>query len=196
MHLLALQTGQLVNLNEMANTLAVSRDTLSRHLSYLENTFMVRILRPFVGNRRGELTKMPKIYFADPGIRNLLAGRLTSGLTQADRGPLLENLVEILLRLDSRTEGLFFWRTSSGAEIDFVWQAGGELYAVEVKAAALTRPTITRALGSFLKTYRPRRAAVVNMGLCTQIEREETRVLFLTPDRLASLPEDEPLLPD
>jgi len=191
MELLALQTGQLVNLNEMANTLDVARDTLARHLSYLENTFMVRILRPFVGNRRGELTKMPKIYFADPGIRNLLAGRLTSGLTQADRGPLLENLVEILLRLDPRTEDLFFWRTSRGAEVDFVWRAGSRLYAVEVKAAALSRPKISRALGSFLKTYRPSRAAVVNMGLNAEIEREEAQILFLTPDRLASLPPTE-----
>lgn len=187
MRLLALQTGQLVNLNEMANTLAVGRDTLHRHLNYLENTFMVRILRPFVGNRRGEITKMPKVYFADPGIRNLLAGRLTSSLTPADRGPLLENLVETLLRLDPLTEELFFWRTNNGAEVDFVWRAGGELYAVEVKAAALSRPAFSRAMGSFLKNYRPRRAAVVNMGFCGEIERENTPVLFLTPDRLLSI---------
>ncbi len=189
MQLLALQTGQLVNLNEMANPLDVSRDTLSRHLNYLENTFMVRILRPFLGNRRGEITKMPKIYFADPGFRNLLAGSLTSTLTQADRGPLLESLVEIMLRLDPRTEDLHFWRTSSKAEVDFVWRAGGELYAIEVKSAALSKPAFSRAMGSFLKTYRPRRAAVVNMGLCDEIEREDTKVLYLTPDRLLSLPD-------
>lgn len=121
LQLLAGQIGQMVNLNEMANTLAASRDTLSRYLSYLESTFMVRVLRPFVGNRRGELIKMPKVYFSDLGLRNLLAGRLTGRLAPADRGPLLENLVEILLRMDPEPR----LSTSGGQEGELKWISYG-----------------------------------------------------------------------
>jgi predicted AAA+ superfamily ATPase len=60
--LLAEQVGQLVNLNEMAGTLAPSRDTLVRYLSYLGDSHLVRVSRPFLWNRRGELTKMPKVF--------------------------------------------------------------------------------------------------------------------------------------
>ncbi len=188
LQLLAGQVGQLVNLNEMANTLAVSRDTLSRYLSYLESTFMVRSLRPYVGNRRGELTKMPKVYFADLGFRNLLAGRLTGRLAPADRGPLIENLVEILLRLDPRTESLFFWRTRSGAEVDFVWSVrGGDLLAVEVKGSFLSRPSVPRSLAAFVKTYRPKRAALVAPGATGRPECAGPAILFLPPERVTSL---------
>jgi len=189
LQLLAAQAGGLVNLNEMSNTLAVSRDTLSRYLLYLENTFVVRVLRPFIGNPRGELTKMPKVYFADLGMRNLLAGRLGARLKALDRGPLLENLVEILLRLDPRTEDLFFWRTRGGAEVDFVWRVRGEIYAVEVKAAKASRPAVSRSLSAFLKAYRPRRAAVVAPDAEGEILCHGIPVHFLPPERVGSLAE-------
>lgn len=188
LQLLAGQIGQLANLNEMSNTLAVSRDTLSRYLSYLENTFMVRILRPFVGNRRGELTKMPKVYFADLGFRNLLAGRLNGKIGPADRGPLIENLVEILLRQDPRTDSLFFWRTRGGAEVDFVWRVrGGDLFAVEVKGTFLSRPSVPRSLAAFVKAYRPKRAALVAPGATGQAVWYGTEILFLPPELVTSL---------
>ncbi|MBN1417468.1 MAG: ATP-binding protein, partial [Planctomycetes bacterium] len=185
--LLAGQIGQLVNLNEMANTIGVSRDTLARHLGYLEGTFMVRLLRPFAGNRRTELTKMPKIYFADLGLRNLLAGRLSVPLTPSDRGPLFENLVEIILRQDPRTEDLSFWRTRAGAEVDFIWHARGELHAIEVKSSPLAQPRVPRSLASFIKTYDPRRAAVVAPGAEGEVLSNGTKVLFLPPERVAAV---------
>lgn len=185
--LLAMQIGQLVNLNELANAIGVSRDTLARYLVYLEGTFMVRPLRPFARNPRTELTKMPKIYFADLGLRNLLAGRLSVPLTPSDRGPLIENLVEIILRQDPRTEDLFFWRTRAGAEIDFVWRARGELYAIEVKASPLKRPRVPRSLSSFVKTYGPRRAAVIAPAGSGELRVDGTEVLFLPPERVAAV---------
>ena len=187
LQLLAAQTGSLVNLNEMANTLAVSRDTLSRYLLYLENTFMVRVLRPFLGNLRGELTKMPKVYFADLGLRNLLVGLVGARLSLMDRGPLIENLVEILLRLDPRTQDLFYWRTRGGAEVDFVWRTGGEIYAVEVKAARSARHSVPRSLAAFIKTYRPRKAAVVAPDAEGEIQCDGIPVLFLPPERVCFL---------
>jgi len=185
--LLAAQVGQLVNLNEIANTIGISRDTLSRHLAYLEGTFMARILRPFTGNRRTELTKMPKIYFADLGLRNLLAGRLAGPLAPADRGCLFENLVEIILRQDPRTEDLSFWRTRGGAEVDFVWRVRGELHAIEVKASPLAHPRVPRSLASFIKAYGPRRAAVVAPRADGEILSNGTKVLFLPPEKVAAV---------
>lgn len=187
LQLLAGQVGQLVNLNELANTLALSRDTLARYLSYLEGTFMVRVLRPFVTNRRSELTKMPKVYFSDCGLRNLLTGRLAAGLSPSDLGSLFENVIEIMLRLDPRTENLAFWRTRGGAEVDFVWQAHGYLYAVEVKATPLSRPAVPRSLRSFVTTYHPRRAAVVAPGAEGEVMVGDTPVLFLPPERVSAL---------
>ena len=126
--------------------------------------------------------------FSDLGLRNLLAGRLAVPLTAPDRGPLRENLVEILLRLDPRTEDLFFWRTRGGAEVDFVWCAGGAMYAIEVKASTLSRPTVSRSLASFIDAYHPRRAAVVSTGSKgDEIARGDTPVLFLPPEGVTAV---------
>ncbi len=193
--LLAGQTGQLVNLNEFAATLGVSRDTLSRYLAYLQDSFLVRELRPFTSNRRGELTKMPKVFFIDPVLLNLLSGHPGYG-TSHFKGSLYENVVEIVLR--GWGGKLFFWRTDRGAKVDFVVQQGECLIPVEVKAAALTRPRLSRGYRSFLRAYRPQTGIVVNDTLKYEMMVEDTRVHFLpleqlpffdiTPSRVGNLP--------
>jgi uncharacterized protein len=179
--LLADQVGQLVNLNEMAGTLALSRDTLVRYLSYLEDTFLVRVLRPFLGNRRGELTKMPKVFFTDLGLLNLLSG-LTRGESPRETGRRLENAVEIVLR--NGPGDLFFWRTDRGAEVDFVLQSANQLLPVEVKAGALRQARVSRGYRNFLKTYEPPLGWIVNGSLSQETKIEKTQLFLLTPDQL------------
>jgi uncharacterized protein len=182
--LLADQVGQLINLNEMANTLALSRDTLARYLTYLEDTFLIRVLRPFIGNRRGELTKMPKVFFTDLGLLNLLSGN-PGWESSRQLGPRLENAVEIALR--SLPGDLYFWRTDRGAEVDFVRRSGNQLLPVEVKAGALKQARVSRGYRNFLKTYEPPVGWVVNGFLNQETVVEKTRLLFLTPDRLPEM---------
>ena len=130
---------------------------------------------------------MPKVYFSDCGLRNLVTGRLAAGLSPSDLGPLFENVVEIMLRLDPRAENLSFWRTRGGAEVDFVWQARGCLYAAEVKSTPFSRPAVSRSLRSFVTTYHPRRAAVVAPGAEGEIVVGDTPVLFLPPEHVNTL---------
>ncbi|MBW2144457.1 MAG: ATP-binding protein [Deltaproteobacteria bacterium] len=174
--LLAAQTGQLVNLNEFSNTLMVSRDTVSRYLAYLQESFLVRDLRPFTTNRRGELSKMPKIFFTDLGLLNLLQGQ-PANLMNIQRGPILENAVEITIR--SFGGDLYFWRTDRGAEVDFVWQNHGKLVPIEVKSAAISRPTVSRGYRNFLKIYKPEKGILVNETLDSEVKVEDTLIRFI-----------------
>ena len=68
--LLAYQVGQLVSIQELANNLQVSRETVSNYIDLLEKGFVVFKLPGFSGNLRKEITKMSKVYFYDPGVRN------------------------------------------------------------------------------------------------------------------------------
>ncbi len=174
--ILAAQVGQLVNLNELSGTLGLGRDTVARYLSYLQESFLVRNLRPFTTNRRGEMTKMPKVFFTDLGLLNLLSGH-TGSIPPSFRGFVCENAVEIVLRTSG--DDLFFWRTDRGAEVDFIWKKGDELVPIEVKATAMVRPRITRGYRNFLKAYKPRKGLVVNDSLDTEIEVEGTQVHFI-----------------
>jgi predicted AAA+ superfamily ATPase len=70
--LLASQIGKLVNTNELSNTLGMSRKAVLNYLYVMQKSFHILLLRPSYKNVRRELTKMPKIYFYDLGLRNFL----------------------------------------------------------------------------------------------------------------------------
>ena len=177
--LLAFQSGKLVNLNEFANTLQVSRDLVRRYLSYLEETFVLRRLMPFARNPRKEVSKMPKVFLADCGWRNLVSAGFVDWEGRPDRGELLETAVEHWLRELFPLADVRFWRSQAKAELDFVVDDGGRLLAFEVKAQELSRPLVSRSLRSFLKTYRPESATVVNLTLDTEILVEDIPVRFI-----------------
>lgn len=181
--LLAEQVGQLVNLNELANTLQISRDTAGRYLSYLQQTFLIRDLRPYTRNRRGELSKMPKVFFTDPGLLNLLAGH-GGEIPASGKGALCENATEIILRTFDRD--LFFWRTDRGAEVDFVWRPKSGILPIEVKAGSMQQPRITRGYRRFLQVYNPLKGIIINESLDQEAEFEGTTVRFVP---LNTLPE-------
>ncbi len=114
---LASQTGQLVNVNELSDTLNIARQTIEEYLFILENTYIIKLINPFYKNMRSELTKMPKIYFEDLGILNILKNKKLS--TEFD-GNFFENSVYTYLRRKFNVDDLNFWRTKSKQEVDFI----------------------------------------------------------------------------
>jgi len=69
---LADQAGNLINIDELASSIGIARETVYDYLFLLESTYIARRVPPFFKNLRSELTKMPKIYFEDTGILNYL----------------------------------------------------------------------------------------------------------------------------
>ena len=114
---LASQSGQLVNVNELSNTLDMSRQTIEEFLFILENTYIIKLVRPFYKNIRGELTKMSKVFFEDLGILNILKNKKLS--TEFD-GAFFENSIYNYLRREFNSKDIHFWRTKSKQEVDFV----------------------------------------------------------------------------
>lgn len=132
--LLAAQTGGLVNVNQLSNTLQLSVTAVENYIQVLRKTFHIHLLRPFYSNLKKELTKMPKIYFNDLGMRNILLNQFADVETRMDRGELIENYIFIRLRDSNSTDEIRFWRTADGNEVDFVvnteFQKG---FAIECK---------------------------------------------------------------
>jgi len=129
--ILANQAGNLVNSSEIANTLGVSKTAIDNYLYIMQKSFHINLIKPFFGNFRKELTKMPKVFFLDTGLRNFFAGSFDPLETRKDKGMLLENAVFRQLLEKYNHEDIKFWRTISHNEVDFV--INGKL-AFEVKA--------------------------------------------------------------
>lgn len=184
--LIASQTGDLTNFSNWAETLGISVNTVIQYLNVLEESHIIRLIPPYVGGKRAEITSRPKIYFLDNGLRNFLFGGFTSLQTRPDLGKLAENLVfsELCKYTDPLLDAVYFWRSSSQAEVDFVVSKKNALLAVEVKAGALKKPKISRSLRSFIQAYTPQMAFVVNTGLQTEIAVNGTPVRFILGSEL------------
>lgn len=132
--LLAAQTGGLVNVNQLANAVKLSVTAVENYIQVLRKTFHIQLLRPFYSNLKKELTKMPKVYFNDLGMRNILLNQFTEVETRIDRGELIENYLFTRLRDTYSIDNVRFWRTADGNEVDFVisteYQKG---FAIECK---------------------------------------------------------------
>lgn len=152
--LIAFQIGHEVSLNELGAAVGMSKDTVSKYIDLLEKSFVLFRLKGFSRNLRKEVTKMDKIYFYDLGVRNIVIDNLKGLADRDDHGQLWENfLVAERMKLLSYTQTLsssYFWRTHTGAELDYIEERGGRLYGYEFK---WTYSKKTQGVHSWLKTY-------------------------------------------
>ncbi len=155
--LLAYQIGSLVNYAELADRLGISARTVKRYVELFEQSFIIFTLRPYSSRKRDEITKMPKVFFYDLGLRNALVNNFEPLHVRGDTGQLFENFIVTEL-LKYNYYGNFgysfnFWRTKSGSEMDLVLsKPGSDLLAVEIKnkSQRINRAFLARHQGAKL----------------------------------------------
>ncbi len=134
------RSGQLLNLVSMGNDCGISNDTAKRWLSVLEACFVVYLLRPHHKNFGKRMVKSPKLYFLDTGLLcYLLRIRSAEDLVDhAARGAVFETFVvaELLKAFynQGRDADIYFWRDSTGHEIDLLIDSGRDLVPIEIKS--------------------------------------------------------------
>jgi predicted AAA+ superfamily ATPase len=75
---------------------------------------------PFFTKVSKEISRMPKVFFFDNGVRNMLIKNFSALELRLDKGSMLENVVFQYFLETQPLEEIKFWRKKSGAEIDFV----------------------------------------------------------------------------
>jgi len=140
--ILAGQIGNLVNRNELSSTIGEDHKTIDKYFYVLRNCFHIELIKPFFSNLRKELTKMPKLYFKDEGLRNVALNRFFDFNIREDQGALIENFVYKRLSEIFDRDAINYWRTSSHKEIDFIISTSyrqGLTYEVKLKCKNLKR---------------------------------------------------------
>lgn len=152
MILLSLQDGNLVNKFELSKSLKINSKTLEKYLYILQKCFHINLLKPFHKNLKKELLKMPKVYFNDLGLRNILIDNFISIDNRSDKGQLLENYVYLRLVNVYGQEAIRFWRTADKHEVDFVVKSSIEKHlAYEVKFSSVHLKK--KKYNKFMETY-------------------------------------------
>jgi len=137
LQLLAFQVGNEVSYSEIGSQVGLNKKTIERYLDLLEKVFVIFKLGALSRNPRKEISKSPKYYFYDLGIRNTLIGNFNPISMRNDVGTLWENYI-IYERLKKQAYSSiyannYFWRTYTQKEIDFVEEREGKLFGYEFK---------------------------------------------------------------
>jgi hypothetical protein len=181
---LAARSAQLLNITDLARDLGLAVNTVKAWISVLEATCQIFILRPYFRNVGKRLVKTPKVYFADVGTLCYLVG--LKDAEHAMSGPMGSAIFktavvgEIMRRLSGRGERphLYFWRTSTGVEVDLIVEIAGKLIPIEIKMSATPDRSMARNIVSFRKDLygQSEKGFVVHPGDVT---------LRLVPDAIA-----------
>lgn len=177
---LASSTGGITNYNNLAELLSGYYKEITGLLNILEETFIIRIVRPYHKNLRTELRKNPKIYFIDTGLRNYAVNDFSDINNRADRGVLIENVVHNSLAVMSKDfNKIKYWRTLGKAEVDFVAETMKGIVPIEVKFISMKKPKISKSFRSFISTYKPERGLIVTKDFWGETTIGKTKIKFV-----------------
>ena len=156
----AIRTSQLLNMSSIAKELGVEHKTLDAWLSVLESSYILYRLPPYFNNFNKRLIKSSKIYFYDTGIVcHLLGIRSVEGLQKSNYyGAIFENFIvsEIIKNRKNKEQfgDIYFYRDSTGNEVDVLIENEGNLIPIEIKSAVKIQKEHHKNLKWFQKVFR------------------------------------------
>lgn len=167
--LIAARAGQLLNLSEVGKECGISQTTAKDWLTLLQATSIVYLVEPYARNVTKRVVKSPKLFFVDTGLLcYLLRIETIDQLVHSPfRGHVFENMVimEIVKNFAGKGERApcYFYRTSSGTEIDLLLDHGDHFSAYEIKFTATPSKEMVKSLIQFKSEYPVKHAAIVTL---------------------------------
>lgn len=152
LRLVAIRTGQILNMSDLARDVGVSVPTAARWLSVLQASYQVYLLEPFYANLSKRLVKSPKIYFGDTALASYLMGIHEASVL--NHGPFLGPLFETAVILEhlkwasfqGKMTFLNYFRSKDGLEVDLIIEEGVTIHAREIKASRTFYPYFADSL--------------------------------------------------
>ena len=149
--------GAVLNISNVARECEVSRKTVEGYIDILEDLLLAFRISVFRKQAKRTLSVHPKFYYFDAGVyRSLRPVGPLEGNEQI-LGAALEGLVTQHLRAwcdySSNKYQIFYWRTSSGIEVDFIVYGENVFCALEVKSSSRIRVEDFRSLKAFKSDY-------------------------------------------
>lgn len=170
----AINTGGQVTIESLAQIVGISSPTIKKYLEAMEKSYLLHLVKPFYNNKTKELTKQPKVYFMDTGMRNSIRNNFN------EDGPGFENYV--LTELVKHGFKPKYWRTKTKLEIDFVIEIGDTVIPVEVK---ISETRIGSSFKSFINEYKPEIGYIVVLrGESINLEYEGCNIYFVKTNQL------------
>ena len=122
--LFSARVGSKIDYSKISGISGINRHKVKEYLLFLESTFFIKLVRPFVTSPDREIALQNKLYFSDSGLLNIL-GKINSGA-------LFENTIANQL---SEIGEIRYYAKRTGQEIDFILNSSTAFEVKETPSA-------------------------------------------------------------
>lgn len=183
---LAVNNGQKIKYERICTLASLPSHSVRKYIEILEETYLIKVVRPYHSNKNKELIKIPKIYFIDSGISNFFCNNFNNLALRNDSGYLLENFILAEL-VKTGLSTIYFWQDKNRNEVDFIIEQGETLIPLEVKNKVHLKQDDFRGLASFADNYPNTKSRyLVNRG----IQKKQHEMFLILPYALGLVTEN------
>lgn len=162
---LAINNGREINYNQLAQVSGVDNKTAKNYVEILAGSFLIHILNPWFKNKNKELTKMPKIYYIDNGVRNYFIDNFADANLRDDISYLFEGfIISEFIKNGIDAGNIKYWRTKNKEEVDIIIDKPVGPKAVEVKYKKTLKKSDFSTLKNFLSKYPEFKGYLINLA--------------------------------
>ena len=172
---LAINNGQKIKYEEISQICSLNYKEVLSYLEILEETFLIKIIRPFYKNKNKELVKIPKVYFIDSGVRNYFIKNFNKLNLRTDSGYLFEGFILSELTRKGK-ENMKFWQNKNKQEVDLIIEETG-IFPIEIKYKEKLKSEDEIGLNSFLQEYNLKRGYLINLST----QESKNKIHFILP---------------
>jgi len=181
---ISLSHGAVLNVSNVARECQIERKTAAGYVEIIEDLLLGFRVPVFTRRAKRQTAAHQKFYFFDAGVFRTLRPKGPVDVREGFEGAALEGLVAQHLRAwiayGNRDAKIYYWRTRSGGEVDFVVYGEAGFWAIEVKNTTRVRPEDLGGLKSFAEDYPECEPLLLYRG------RERLKI-----DRIQCLPVEE-----
>jgi len=168
LEVISFSNGSVINASEIARESSIGRKAVEGYISILEDILLAFRLPVFTKKAKRHLIASPKFYFFDAGVYKAIRPSGPLDKPEEINGIALETLVcqhlSAWCSYSKEKYGLYFWRTKSGNEVDFVIYGNDNIRAIEVKHSRTIRSKDISGLRSFKEDYPMAQCILLYMG--------------------------------
>ncbi|MEK6915407.1 MAG: ATP-binding protein [Nanoarchaeota archaeon] len=160
---LSVNNGQKIKYEEASKIINHSLKGVKDIIEILEETFIIKVVKPYYTNKNKEIVKIPKIYFIDNGVRNYFLRNFNDLSLRNDSGFLFEGFILSEL-IKCNRDNIKFWQDKNGNEVDFLLE--DELIPIEVKFKNEINSSDFKGIRKFIEEYpKAKNPSIINLNV-------------------------------
>ncbi|HEU5281559.1 MAG TPA: ATP-binding protein [Gammaproteobacteria bacterium] len=163
LHIASVTSGEILNYTNVSRETGVSAKIIRNYFQILEDTLLGHRLQPWKKSTNRRMVESEKFYLFDVGLANYLA-RQQPKIGSPAFGKSFEHYIFMELKAYQAYRNpelpLSYWRTSGGAEVDFI--LGDMECAIEVKTSTRIDHHAAKSLKTLQEDHRLKRSIIVS----------------------------------